>query len=343
MGRLIQLDIIRGVSAFLIMLYHYMVWLFEPMESDTFLGRVGIFGVSIFFLLSGATLYIIYNSKILNVNSIGSFYVRRFFRIYPLMWVVLTISLVLSKKSISVQGVFMNYSGLFGFFSWDKGLATGIWSIGNELVYYTAFPMILLMMRKLSPVAVLLIFLSIDIYFQLTHFNTLKTLSEQGNVYFSPLNSLFLFVLGCFIGYVYELRLNPKNWVVILLFVLSIIGFVFLPVYGDRINLITQLNRYIFYAVCGLIVLSLIHMNMGKSKLLIPFQILGESSYSLYLLHPLVFTVINFGIASKFNLNSNLVLLASVLLSVFVSIFIYRYFEKFFIHLGKSDYLGRYK
>ncbi|HOY69302.1 MAG TPA: hypothetical protein PLZ85_00405 [Methylotenera sp.] len=56
MGRLDSLDWLRGLLAFSIMIYHLTSWEISPLESSHLLGRLGIYGVSMFFLLSGLSM-----------------------------------------------------------------------------------------------------------------------------------------------------------------------------------------------------------------------------------------------------------------------------------------------
>ncbi|HEX6179628.1 MAG TPA: hypothetical protein VFZ47_00205, partial [Chitinophagaceae bacterium] len=53
--RLHSLDYLRGLAAFGIMAYHFMMWTMGEMDSSRKMGRVGIYGVSIFYVLSGLT------------------------------------------------------------------------------------------------------------------------------------------------------------------------------------------------------------------------------------------------------------------------------------------------
>jgi exopolysaccharide production protein ExoZ len=63
MNRLYNLDYLRGLAAFGIMIYHYLSWTLGNFSADTFMGRLGIYGVSIFYVLSGLTLYYVYFDK----------------------------------------------------------------------------------------------------------------------------------------------------------------------------------------------------------------------------------------------------------------------------------------
>ncbi len=97
--RINSLDYLRGLMAIGIMFYHFFVWTFGTYESDTFLEKIGLYGVSVFYV----------PNKIL-----------------------------------------LNLSGLFGFVAFDKYIPTGAWSIGNELVFYAFFPIVLILSKKIN-------------------------------------------------------------------------------------------------------------------------------------------------------------------------------------------------
>jgi len=59
-NRLFSNDYLSGMAAFGITIYHFNLWTFGEQTTDTFIERVGIYGVSIFYILSGLTLYCVY-------------------------------------------------------------------------------------------------------------------------------------------------------------------------------------------------------------------------------------------------------------------------------------------
>ena len=68
--RLHELDYLRGLAAVGIMAYHYSTWAFGAQEANSFLSRVGIYGVAIFYVLSGQALTYVYASTLsLEVSS----------------------------------------------------------------------------------------------------------------------------------------------------------------------------------------------------------------------------------------------------------------------------------
>ena len=62
-NRLHNLDYLRGLAAFGIMIYHYLSSSIGRFSSESFMGRLGIYGVSIFYVLSGLTLYHVYHEQ----------------------------------------------------------------------------------------------------------------------------------------------------------------------------------------------------------------------------------------------------------------------------------------
>lgn len=83
MNRIYNLDYLRGLAAFGIMIYHYLTWSKGEYLSDTFLGKFGIYGVSIFYILSGLTLYYVYYEKMnISKNELISYLKKRIFRIF---------------------------------------------------------------------------------------------------------------------------------------------------------------------------------------------------------------------------------------------------------------------
>ncbi len=80
-NRLHNLDYLRGLAAFGIMIYHYCSWEFGDFTSDTIMERIGIYGVAIFYVLSGLTLFHVYFEKLnFSKESIFSFFNPNFIK-----------------------------------------------------------------------------------------------------------------------------------------------------------------------------------------------------------------------------------------------------------------------
>jgi exopolysaccharide production protein ExoZ len=342
MNRLPFLDYLRGLAALGIMIYHYLVWTLGKFSSDSFMGRYGIYGVSIFYILSGLTLYHVYQVKFQFTKvDLLDFFKKRFFRIFPLLWLIILVSIFLDKKTPHLITILLNLSGTFGLINWDGYIGTGVWSIGNELVFYLFFPILILLSKKAKSAFFLLSLSLFWIYLNFA-FNILdpnKTIIVQWRNYVNPLNQAFLFLGGFLIGFLFQ-NITIKKNILLFLFVLGTTIFIFYPVSGPTIYLVTGFNRLVFTFSCFLICLSCykfyhpVHTAMHK-----PLSLLGKTSYSIYMLHPLVFTASGFILAfsNKYFIEPPIYVqfAGSAILTLFLSYFSYQYFEKYFIDLSR--------
>jgi len=326
------------------MIYHFLLWTFGKFSADTFMGRLGLYGVSIFYVLSGLTLYYVYYDKMKpSKEDIISFFKKRVFRIFPLLWLVTIVAILLSRKIPDFTDLFLNLSGLFGFISWDKYFSAGVWSIGNELVFYVFFPFFILFIKRFKPLMILLtlILFGLYLYFAFVKLNPDLSLSEQCKNYVNPLNQVFLFLGGFLIAFLLH-DTKIKNSAVVFLLFLAFGLFIFYPATGDTINIATGTNRLIFTASCFLICICFYKLTFKFPEFIHkPLTLLGEASYSVYLLHPIVWALTSFvfGLFSKyiFNFPVGARIILSVLSTLIISYYVYQYFEKYFMNLGRTS------
>lgn len=177
-GNLPWLDGLRGLAALWVLLSHIQIL--------TGLGHIpllswGDLAVDLFMLLSGFLMAHNYiarkQSEPWNASrTIGQFWLRRFFRIAPLYYIVLVVALLVGplmgqfRADIasawpvtataperyldqSLTNILMHLSFLFGF-SPTYAFRTALpdWSIGLEMQFYLFFPFIMLLMARLSPI-----------------------------------------------------------------------------------------------------------------------------------------------------------------------------------------------
>lgn len=339
MKRLYNLDYLRGLAAFSIMIYHYISWTFGEFPADTFLGRIGIYGVSIFYILSGLTLFYVYQNKMVpSETDVKDFFKKRIFRIFPLLWLVTLFSIVLSREMPGITKLILNLTGLFGIVNWDSYYATGAWSIGNELVFYLFFPFFILFTKRSKWALGILstVLLGVYLYFAFHILSANTVLSEQWRNYINPLNQVFLFLGGFLIGLFFQ-RVEMNKYVIASIFVAGLCLFVFYPATGDMINLVTGINRIIFTMSCFFICTSFYKAEVKLPLVLHnPLKLLGEASYSVYLLHPLVLIVVSAVNKRIFHLSDPLNLTVSVVVTLIISYFVYEYFEKYFMKISKT-------
>lgn len=335
MKRFESLDWLRGLMAFAIMIYHLVSWqLFHP-ESGSILGNFGIYGVSIFFVLSGLSMGIVYNNYIKNFHTSFVFFIRRLFRLLPLLWITIGVIVgidFLVRGELDFYKIFLNITLLFGFIAPDQYINVGAWSIGNETFYYAFTPFLIMLYAKnkhLGNLAVLGL-VAVGAYFAFYALDPSKTLSDQWHTYINPFNNFFLYACGLALYYNFH-DLHMKN-TASLLIVVSLLVLCFYPVAGDQINIATGINRVVF-------ALASIALTLGFYKFEIdlpswfakPFANLGEATYGVYLLHPVVYIFVNKVIHQPL-----LCIIATSIVTIVAANISYRLYEKPFIKLGKK-------
>ena len=346
MKRLHELDYLRGLAAAGIMMFHYLSWTFGEFSSESVVGRVGIYGVSIFYILSGLTLYHVYNHSLAkNFSEVGLFFKRRVLRIYPLLWITTIASIfIFDGGEANASEVFLNLTGLFGFVDWPNGIAIGSWSIGNELVFYVFFPFFVWLYHRskwglgLFSFAVFALF----IYFAYSLIDIESSLSDehQRSYYCNPLNQVFLFLGGYLLGVLLE-HSRIQLTVSLLLIAAGIFLFTLWPESGDRVRLIGGTTRMALTASCFLICIGFYKFSAQLPSIVSwPLRTLGEISYSVYMLHPIIHRLILYPIEyirkHFFAIPESVRFLLAIVLTLVVSYFVYHTFEKFFIRLGKK-------
>ena len=337
MNRIYNLDYLRGLAAFGIMIYHYLSWTYGHFSTDSIIDRTGVYGVAIFYVLSGLTLFHVYHKKMLpSKRDLADFFRKRAFRILPLFWLVTISPIVKSGKVPDLTYLGLNLTGLFGFFAWDKYLATGAWSIGNELVFYVFFPFFVLFYNKAKVVLALLsvLIFGIYLYFSFFRLDDSINLAVQWKDYINPLNQLFLFLSGFLIGACFK-DVKMSLALSFLLLITGLCIFSYYPVSGDPVNLVTGFTRLAFTLSCILICTSFYKFSFELPKAIhIPFKTLGEMSYSVYLMHPLVYALMKVLNKKIFNFSPEVLLGLCISATFLLSYFIYKYFEKYFMKLG---------
>jgi exopolysaccharide production protein ExoZ len=342
-SRLDSLDWHRGLLALSIMICHLTDWnLYHP-ASDEVLGRLEIYSVSMFFILSGLSMGVVYSNFIRDSRSTISFYIRRIFRIWPLLWIAVSVVVageaMLKNKAVDWIMVVLNLTTLFGFISPTSYINTGAWSIGNEMVYYAMTPVIVLLYNKNIAYGNIVFAGTVVVgsYFAFSALSAVGTLAEQWKVYINPFNNLFFYTAG--IAIYYNARsFEVKQKVVIAVLFVAVLIFCFYPANGDLIQIVTGTNRLVFFLVSVLMVFGFYKLTFEPPRLLgRSLAALGVATYGVYLLHPIVYQAVK--ITLKWISDGSHVLLLMVLtagLTVIGALVSFRIVEAPMIRLGKA-------
>jgi len=152
-------DGLRAIAAISVVVYHTVTHynvLSGEYASWEWINRLGNFGVSAFFLMSGFLLYrpfVLAHFRGDVAPNRQSFWRRRFFRIFPAYWIVLTVAVILGFASVGgISNFFTSYALLQNYRFGYQLSGIGIeWTLVIEVSFYLALPFLASALRRLSP------------------------------------------------------------------------------------------------------------------------------------------------------------------------------------------------
>jgi peptidoglycan/LPS O-acetylase OafA/YrhL len=346
-----RLDHLRFFAAVLVMLQHGLndFGASEALKAgkspDFFSVWVenGRIGVTLFLVLSGF-LFTIITKAGSNEILYGTFIYNRFLRIFPLLIVVFFMLLTAGRGQM--QGIdILNLIFLqlnignpdtgFG----NEYLPVGpLWTIAVEFQFYLIFPFLIIFYRKYGvKYFVGLIFVMIGL--RLMIWNIVPF--AYTNLYHTIIGRLDQFLVGMILGVIYLQRnkIYFKNPIWLVSFLLI---FTFLLKFNE-VNMFKGVLGFTLEGIAWCVII-LAYLDM---KLKIPLLIeksltkLGELSFSLYLLHLLVFSsfknqfgIIEFSESIKYNAVFNTILIG-LPITILFSLLTYTFIEKPFMDFRK--------
>lgn len=291
--RLDSLDFLRGLCALAVVIFHFHSWggLKFPEAWEGFLAVCGTYGVSVFFVLSGYSLAHGYGDKFsdgIKVDAVLRYSRRRIARLMPLFGLVVLASIagkMLTGAAVpDVFTILANLLLVFGFVDPALSPVIGGWSIGIEVVFYVAFPLLIVMRRYAVIVVAISVFLSAWLS---------SIVAAQGSLeaawvdYVSPANHMVFFATGAYAGF--YLRRKPQ-WAPVagLLGIACILSLIWIISAGaDELAVVTGLRRALLVLLSVFLVVVTSRISMSGNPLFA--SLFGAASYPLYLIHPLVY------------------------------------------------------
>lgn len=260
-------------------------------DASTVLGKLGIYGVSVFFILSGLTLAHVYHASLLSIEGTARFFLRRAFRIWPLLSFVVLLKAAegwISGTPYSLPLLAANATGLFGFIAPTAYINVGAWSIGNEMVFYALTPGLIAAYNRSTFIgnAVVLATAAIGATFAFALLEPARPLADQWATYVNPFNNLWLFAAGIAIFYnLREVDMRPAlRWAFLLA---PCCLFVLFPAKGDQISIVTGVPRVVLSLASIGVVIGFYQCTIKAPKLASEsLKKLGHISYGVYLIHP---------------------------------------------------------
>ena len=154
--RLFYLDFIRAIATISIIMTHFNAryiyagaqYIYKAIISTTFFNiYIGDWGVSLFFIISGAALMYVYQEKL----EYKRFYKKRFESLYPMFWmayIIAFIGLFYLNKGMFLQAPKKNF--ILTIIGFDGYLAANVptfyilgeWFLGCIILFYVLFPLL---------------------------------------------------------------------------------------------------------------------------------------------------------------------------------------------------------
>lgn len=298
MGKVNAFNLIRLLAAVQVILVH----VFNHNEVEGLLvSAIKIFpGVPIFFFVSGLMIYGAYDRS--RSDGLLTFYINRFLRIYPGLWLCIMLSTIslffigylnlqdLNLKSFSIwvlgQASFVQFYNPEFMRGYGVGVLNGaLWTIAVELQFYVLAPLLYYFIIRAKFLAIVLFVLSVLLNFMSHNILAIDSMANKLlRVSFLPW--VFIFIFGFFVAHSERFRSWISSVRVGYLLVAYFATMFLLG--GVEVNSSNSIN------VLSAIILSLLVFKVGCSQSLSMSRIALfcnkiDLSYGLYLYHmPLI-------------------------------------------------------
>lgn len=294
--RLDFIDALRGLGAVYIVVYHLILIpvpnLGVPTWARTFLLNGGT-GVTLFFILSAFTLMLSMRKREREPRSTMAFYLRRIFRIAPLFYIWILVSIIRDKLWFAgshsvgtiLLSIFFGYNLVPG---QTEGFVWASWILGVEMLFYLIFPILYRYLDDLwKSVGFFFatVVLSGSFSYLLTNVIVMDPAVRDSYFRYNFFHQLPIFAWGMVIYYLFERYIQntnrPWSWSFVCIAASAFLYGAWLD--GRMTFLMDQLYWQALAYGALLIGLAIVPIKLLVNPI---SRFLGEISYSIYLNHP---------------------------------------------------------
>lgn len=350
---------LRFLAAFAVIIHHIEQFKMIAKKDNYFhlplIENIGGLGVTFFFTLSGflLTYLLILEKKEINKVDVNKFYFRRILRIWPLYFLIVIISFLITPNfpftliGLNFDGI--NFSNFFYFIFMLANVAlivnppvfaaAPLWSVSSEEHFYLLYPHVFNKFTVTSKILIIGIvlfnlikatFLFLGTKFQLSFFVFMYN-------YFNLFRIDCMLIGGIGACLYYHKSLILKNIYNVITFRVALLSVFLFCYFGIKFGESTQLIYSVFFIVI------IINVSTSKEKSYMLenniMNFLGKISYGLYMYHGLIigFVLLYFKI-NNLLLNNVILYPIVIFLTILCSALSYFILEKPFLKLKSKKY-----
>ena len=350
-ARLASIEIMRGIAAILVVWQHSSeVFIKSPeiAQQGTFLADMawsvdfGRIGVVCFFLISG---FVIPFSFSQGSDSIRKFAIRRFFRLYPIYWFSIALSLlltyILSGKTINTSTILANLTMLPTFLQ-EPHIQGLYWTLQAEVIFY----LICVCMHQYG-----LLNKPIQQFSACIFFLGMFCILSIAGIYiplFSHINKELLYIpyvlsimfSGTILRTILTSQQSKRHIYILLLGPLAVFCIPLLTalLHSIGINIVGEPMRFFFGHLLGL---ALFIIGFYQLKTIHPAMLwFGTTSYSIYLFHPIALEIVGWAKNQEWAnylpiMHVSVYMLLVFFITLLIAFITYNIIEKYSIELGR--------
>jgi peptidoglycan/LPS O-acetylase OafA/YrhL len=370
-GKLDCIDALRGIAALSIFIYHIYGtigiitnWAYPIQILPERFIDLTLAGIPLFFILSAFTLYLSLDSRAGEKRKFFKFYLRRFFRIAPLFYLLMIIvvldSVIIQKTVPSWQEILANFTFTINLVpQYSMSLFSDGWTVGVEMLFYMVLPLIFIKINNMRRSIALFIgvyWLSKEIRRLLGTIIGENIMMSTNYNFYNFSHWAYVFPIGVTCYLIYKLYLPkirneyraPAAFSMLLLSMIILFIFINnLPLALALSDLYEPLSMLTGWQAMSSVafVLLILSLSLNPNRLIVNrfTRFFGTISYSLYLIHPFIveplkplYLYIYGHTIYPTDLSLFLCILLTLLIVTPVSLLIYHLIERPGIRIGKK-------
>jgi peptidoglycan/LPS O-acetylase OafA/YrhL len=352
--RIFGLDVVRAI-AILMVVFSHIYYLIDSTNPTliSISGISGFAGVELFFVLSGFLIGTILLKKFISeefsIKTILHFLKRRWFRTLPNYYLVLILNLIIALFfGYPIDNWLSYFFFMQNFASYSITIFTESWSLSVEEWTYVFVPIVLFfgckLFKKNKKFGFLLLCGFLIVLFHLLRFTVyMEDSFSDMQTWNLAIKSIVIYridsiIVGFVIAWLhfYYARFLEKYSVYLFIIALHLFFFQFVVMNVLGFDIVqSPLYVKVFYFTLTSFTIALgipvfVYWNKSNSFFAKPIELISRISYSMYLLHYSIVTVLFKFILNKFNfeLSAPLIIVIYLFATIFISYLLYKYFEK---------------